>query len=60
MLSLVEFQNGTTKLRPNISNVLIIRQLQKANCDINFGEHTKIFVLECNRYLAQYHKQKRH
>jgi hypothetical protein len=54
MLRLVEFHNGTTELLPNISNVLIARQLQKANCDINFGEHANIFVLECNQYLAQY------
>ena len=54
MLRSAEFHNGTTKPLPNISNVLITRQLQKANCNINFGEHANIFVLECNQYLAQY------
>ena len=37
---------------PNDSNVLITRQLQKGNCDVNFGEHEIAFVLERMRELA--------
>ena len=31
---------------PNDSNALITRQLQKDNCDVNFGEHEIVFMLE--------------
>ena len=44
----VEFQNGTTRADlPHVSNVLITRQLQKDNRDVNFGEHEIVFILEC-------------
>lgn len=36
----------------NVSNVLITRQLQKTNCNVNFGEHEIAFMLECVRELG--------
>jgi hypothetical protein len=39
----------------HVSNVLITRQLQKANCVVNFGEHAIVFMLECARKLAHDH-----
>ena len=48
MFRSVEFQNGTTRADlPHVSNVLITRQLQKDNRDVNFGEHEIVFILEC-------------
>jgi len=40
------------ELLSNDSNVLITRQLQKGNYEVNLGEHKIVFLLEMNARLA--------